>query len=742
MSDLLISLNEQQRAAVTAGDGPVLVLAGPGSGKTRVLTHRIAWLVAERQVAPWRIMAVTFTNKAAREMRSRTEKLLGEDLRDLAIGTFHSICVRVLRREAQHISLDPHFNVFDEDDQLTVIQRALQDLKVDDKRFRPQSLRTLISRAKNELIQPQDYTPRTYWEEIAGRVYQRYQEFMQANNALDFDDLLMQAVLLFRQVADVRERYQERYQHILVDEFQDTNSAQYELVRLLSGHWHNVFVVGDEDQSIYRWRGADYRNVLRFRQDFPAAKVFLLERNYRSTQIILDAANAVIAHNLHRIPKKLHTDRQTGPRITVYEAYNESDEASYVVGQIQRLTEMEGLSPGGCAVMYRTNAQSRALEDAFVAAGMPYRLVGATRFYERREIKDLLAYLRLIYNPNDDLSLARIVNIPPREIGDQTLAKLAAWARELGVSQVTALRRLRDGENSPFVAQAHMALLRFLDLLDGWIAIRRQLTPAQLLDRVLDGSGYVNYVRDGTEEGEDRWANIQELRNVAAQYNDFTPGPGDDEPDALGTFLQEIALVSDVDALTEEANAPTLLTLHMAKGLEFAAVFITGLEEGLLPHSRSLDDPDEMEEERRLFYVGITRAKEHLFLTHAFRRRAYNSDEVNEGSRFLDDIPNSLIEGRGARERQEVARAALQRETTWASAARSPRREAEQPMPAATRRPQFAAGDRVRHVLFGEGVVVNTLLTNDDEEVTVAFDGRGVKKLLASYARLEKLSRR
>ncbi len=721
MSDLLISLNEQQRAAVTAGDGPVLVLAGPGSGKTRVLTHRIAWLVAERQVASWRIMAVTFTNKAAREMRSRTEKLLGEDLRDLAIGTFHSICVRVLRREAQHISLDSHFNVFDEDDQLMVIQRALQDLKVDDKRFRPQSLRTLISRAKNELIRPQDYTSRTYWEEVAGRVYRRYQELMQANNALDFDDLLMQAVLLFRQVADVRERYQERYQHILVDEFQDTNSAQYELVRLLSGRWHNVFVVGDEDQSIYRWRGADFRNILRFRQDFPAAKVFLLERNYRSTQIILDAANAVIAHNLHRIPKKLHTDRQTGPRITVYEAYNESDEASYVVGQVRRLMEMEGLSPGGCAVMYRTNAQSRALEDAFVAAGMPYRLVGATRFYERREIKDLLAYLRLIYNPNDELSLARIVNVPPRKIGDQTLARLAAWARELGVSQVTALRRLRDGENSPFAAQAHMALLRFLDLLDGWIAIRRQLTPAQLLDRVLDESGYVNYVRDGTEEGEDRWANIQELRNVAAQYNDFTPGPGDEDSDALGTFLQEVALVSDVDALTEEANAPTLLTLHMAKGLEFPAVFITGLEEGLLPHSRSLDDPDEMEEERRLFYVGITRAKEYLFLTHAFRRRAYNSDEANERSRFLDDIPKSLISDFGIR----------------ISDFRNPQSAIPNPL-----RPQFAAGDRVRHTLFGEGVVVNTLLTNDDEEVTVAFDGRGVKKLLASYARLEKLPRR
>jgi len=752
ISDLLSSLNEQQRAAVTAGDGPVLVLAGPGSGKTRVLTHRVAWLVSERRIAPWRIMAVTFTNKAAREMRTRLEQLLGQDLRGLAIGTFHAICARILRREAPAIGLNPAFNIFDENDQLAVVKRALEDLKLDEKRFRPQTLRSTISKAKNEMITPQEYAARTYWEEVAGRVYSRYQEIMLANSALDFDDLLMQTVLLFRQAPAVREEYQERYQHILVDEFQDTNSAQYELVRILCGRWRNLFVVGDEDQSIYRFRGADYRNVLRFREEFPNARVILLERNYRSTQIILDAANAVIAHNLHRTPKRLHTDRGQGPSITIYEAYNESDEANYVVEQIRRLSESGAVPLGGSAVMYRTNAQSRALEDAFVAAGMPYRLVGATRFYERREVKDLLAYLRVIHNPNDDVSLGRILNVPPRGIGEQTVNTLDAWAGANAMSYVTALRRLKAGESGPFTNRARGPLLRFLDLLDGWIDASARLTPAQLLDRILDQSGYTSFVRDGSEEGEDRWANIQELRNVAAGYNGLAGEEGAGPRAALGAFLQEVALVADVDALSDEADAPTLMTLHTAKGLEFPAVFITGLEEGLLPHARALEDPDQMEEERRLFYVGITRAREYLFLTHAFRRRVFASDGTAAPSRFLDDIPNRLVQGRGARERQEAARAALRRETTW-TASETGRTVAWAPgqRPAASpasqgngqqdapRGSQFAPGDRVRHALFGDGVVISTSLTTDDEEVTVNFAGRGVKKLLASFARLQKL---
>ena len=732
MKELLRELNEQQQKAVTAGDGPVLVLAGPGSGKTRVLTHRIAWLIAERHVAPWQIMAVTFTNKAAREMHARTAQLLGEDLRGLTLGTFHAICVRILRREAQHIGLDPHFTIFDDNDRLAVIKRALQDLDLNEQQYRPHSMRAFIAQAKNELISAQEYTPRTYWEEVAKRVYQRYQELLQANRGLDFDDLLMQAVYLLRQVPEVRARYQERYWHILVDEFQDTNSAQYELIKLLSERWRSPFVVGDEDQSIYRFRGADYRNLQRFRRDFPDHQLFLLERNYRSTQVILDAANAVIAHNLHRTPKRLRSEHREGPPIIIYEAYNESDEANYVVTQIRALVERGELRPGDCAVMYRVNAQSRALEDAFVAAGMPYRLVGATRFYERREIKDLLAYLRLIYNPDDDLSLTRVINVPRRGIGQKTLHLLAAWAREMGVSQVEALRRLRAGAESPLSGRAKTALLSFLDLLEGWRAARGTLTPAQLLDRVLMESGYADYVQDGTPEGEERWANIQELRNVAAHYDELAPAPGDDldeangGADALGLFLQEVALVSDVDTLPESSDAPTLLTLHTAKGLEFQAVFITGLEEGLLPHARSLEDPEEMEEERRLFYVGITRAKRHLFLTYAFHRNTYGSDEPRQRSRFLDDIPASLTQGQHAYARE----LALDRMTTWEST----------PQEAAPRSPRFRSGDRVEHKLFGTGVVVSSKVTGDDEEVVVAFDGRGVKKLLASFARLRKLT--
>ena len=742
MDELLASLNEQQYTAVTADLRPVLVLAGPGSGKTRVLTHRVAWLVTQYHIAPWRIMAVTFTNKAAHEMRNRLEKLLGADSHNLTIGTFHSICARILRREGYQLGIPSNFTIFDEEAQLKAIKQVLKDLHLDDKRFPPSSVHAAISRAKNELILPEDYIPRTYWEEAVSRAYQRYQDLMWENHALDFDDLLLQAVLLFRQVAEVRERYQERYEHILVDEFQDTNNAQYELVRLLSGRWRNVFAVGDEDQSIYRWRGADYRNVMRFRQDFPDAQTVLLEHNYRSTQIILDAANAVIARNLHRTPKRLRAGQITGPYIAVYEAYNEKDEAAYVVSQIQRLTGSGELSPGDCAVMYRTNAQSRALEEAFIAAGMPYRLVGATRFYERREIKDLLAYLRLIHNPDDNFSLTRIINEPPRGIGNQTLNRLAKWARELGISQVEALRQLSKGAKGPFGNQARSSLLNFFDMLERWMQARSQLTPVQLLDRILAESGYAEYVRDGTEIGEERWSNIQELRNVMSQYNELGVAIDYDGEDPLELFLQEVALISDVDTLPEESNVPTLLTLHMAKGLEFGAVFITGLEDGLLPHLHSLDDPDELAEERRLFYVGITRAKKYLFLTYALHRLTYGSSKSGIRSRFLADIPSSLIEEDHRYDQQMPVRATLRRETTWVHNSHGqseiwpPKQEAP-PSADDIHRPQFAPGDRVRHARFGEGVVISTELTRDDEEVIVAFDGQGVKKLLASY--LEKL---
>ncbi len=773
MSDILAGLNEQQIAAVTAPDGPVLVLAGPGSGKTRVLTHRIAYLVQQRGVFPYRLMAVTFTNKAAREMRSRTERILGVEaldasasmsrggLRGLTIGTFHAICAQILRREREHTPFGGNFVIFDSDDQLRVVKAVIKELNLNDKLYRPQAMHGQISKCKNELIAPAAYEARTYWEEVAGRIYVRYQELLRANNALDFDDLLMETALLLRDNAEVRGRYQERYLHLLVDEFQDTNVAQYELVKLLLGPHRSLFCVADEDQSIYAFRGADPRNIKRLREDFPDMQQVLLERNYRSTQIILDAANEVIKHNWGRTPKTLFTERAGGPLVTVYQAYDEVDEANYVVDEIARLAAGGSFEPGDCVVLYRTNAQSRALEDAFVRRNLPYRLVGATRFYERKEIKDAIAYLRLVHNPDDSLSLARIINEPPRRIGKASEAALAQWAYLLGLSQTEALRVLAGerGElarktlspqaldEAPFANAAKTALLAFWRLLDGWIGAKHDLAVGQLLDRILEESGYSRYLRDGTEEGEGRYENLQELRTVAASYADLPAGEG------LASFLEEVALVSDSDELPEEQSAPTLMTLHTAKGLEFPVVFIAGMEEGVFPHSRSKDDPDRMAEERRLAYVGITRAKQRLYLLHAFRRTLYGSSEMYPPSQYLDDIPGELVNGQGMRTRQQQARSgfdtrsystdrrqqAAARATTWSPSGRETARPAAaapaQPPP--TRTPQFKAGQRVNHGIFGEGVVIKTELADDDEYVSVAFPGKGIKKLMASMAKLQ-----
>ncbi|HEY54178.1 MAG TPA: UvrD-helicase domain-containing protein, partial [Caldilineae bacterium] len=624
----LESLNPPQQQAVTTIHGPVLVLAGPGSGKTRVLTHRIAYLIDDIGVEPWRIMAVTFTNKAADAMRERTQALLGisDGLRGMTLGTFHRICARFLRIQAEQIGLNPRYVIFDADDQLQVVKQALRDLDIDEKRNNPRMIHAAISRAKNELLTPGNYPIQSYRDEVIARVYERYQKLLTVSSGLDFDDLLMKAVFMLRDHADIREKYQGRFEFILVDEFQDTNTAQYELVRLLAGGHGNVFVVGDEDQSIYRWRGADFRNVQRFREDYRDATVILLEQNYRSTQTILDAANAVISQNRHRTPKELFTDRGQGAKIRVHQAYDEHDEGNFILDEIARLRKTGVARPGDCAVMYRTNAQSRAVEEAFVRRGVPYRLVGATRFYNRREIKDVMAYMRLVHNPNDDISMQRVINVPPRRIGKATVNKLSAWASGLGVSLYDALRILGgDAEpaladltdSHPLAKRALGALLNFYATLQDWIDDRDSLTPAQLLDRILDESGYRDWLRDGSEEGESRWENVQELRVVSTAYDGMSLDI------ALDAFLEEVALVSDTDDYQASTDVVTLLTLHSAKGLEFGVVFITGLEEGLLPHSRSVEDPDQMEEERRLAYVGITRAKDRLYLLHTFRRATW-----------------------------------------------------------------------------------------------------------------------
>ncbi|GAB4521194.1 MAG: UvrD-helicase domain-containing protein [Anaerolineae bacterium] len=743
--DLLAGLNPQQKEAVTAGDGPVLVLAGPGSGKTRVLTHRVAWLIAEGRAHPSQIMAVTFTNKAANEMRERLNALLRGMPGVFAMGTFHSICARMLRRFGQCIGVEPNYTIFDRGDQLAVMKEVVKGLDLDDRRYPPAGMLNLISNRKNELVTPETFEARTYWEEVARRVFAEYQRVLQQNNALDFDDLLTQAVLLLQECEDVRHLYQEQYKYVLVDEFQDTNMAQYELMRLLTGKWRNPFVVGDEDQSIYRFRGADYRNVARFRADFPDAQVVLLERNYRSTQIILDAANAVIAQNPMRTRKNLHTDRKEGPPIVLYEAYSETDEARFVVEEIRRLTAEGLVRPGQCAVMYRTNAQSRALEEAFVGAGMPYHLVGATRFYDRREIKDALAYLKIVYNPHDEVSLSRVINVPRRGIGSSTWAKLLTHARAQGQSVYTVLQAGSDAVANVVGARGANALERFAVQWRSWVeANEAGERPSRLLHWILEESGYLDWVRDGTEEGQDRWENLQELLGLATQYDDLEPealGEDGDELTPLGLFLQEVALVSDADDLADDVDAPTLLTLHTAKGLEFDTVFITGVEEGLIPHARSIEDPEELAEERRLFYVGITRAKRYLYLSYATTRQAYGFADRRSPSSFLEDIPQHLLQkydllsirnrrAEGAKVHVETARG---RSVAWA-----PEPSLEQPVEA-PRVPQFIPGDRVRHKLFGEGIVIRTELRGGDEEVTVNFQGSGTRRLLASLANLVKL---
>jgi DNA helicase-2/ATP-dependent DNA helicase PcrA len=709
VEDILGELNAAQREAVEAPDGPILVVAGPGSGKTRVLTHRVAYLIKHHGVSPYRIMAVTFTNKASREMKERLQGLLGHQvLREITIGTFHAICVRILRREAEQLPYDRNFVIYDEGDQAGLIRQCLKELNLDDSDLSPRGILDSISRAKNQLIGPSEYVAPSYEFEVVARVYRRYQQLLLENNAFDFDDLLMVTVRLLRANPEVRDKYQRQYQHILVDEFQDTNLAQYVILRLLAGQHRNLFVVGDEDQSIYAWRGADYRNVQRFRDDYKDVQVILLEQNYRSTQTILETAHHVISRNPQRVPKKLWTENEPGIPVTVMEAYDGQEEAQYVLQEIGRLMDEEGYSSGDLAVMYRTNAQSRFLEEVFVRAGVPYRLVGATRFYERREIKDALAYLRVIHNPRDAVSLSRIINVPPRAIGRKTMSQLESWAAAQNVSLFDALGLLREQEDAPIAARSRGSLLSFLQLLEEFISVRREMSVLDLLDLVLDLTGYASYVRDGSEEGEDRWENISELRAVAQEYSSLPV------EDSLATFLEEVALVSDVDNLDEQAQAPCFLTLHMAKGLEFPVVFIVGLEEGMLPHSRSMETPDELEEERRLFYVGITRAQERLYLLHAFRRALFGRDELSEPSRFLGDISADVLQTHSF---AEWPTAPLERD----------------------RSSQFQDGDRVRHPQFGEGLVVSSKTLSDDEEVTVIFDGVGLKRCLVGFASLEKI---
>ena len=768
---LLAGLNPHQREAVSTVTGPLLILAGPGSGKTRVIVHRVAYLLGVEGIYPYNVLAVTFTNKAARELRERLNELVGPDLTaGLSVGTFHALCARWLRRDIKHLGRDPGFAIYDDNDQIDLVKQILKELDLDEKRTSPRAVLSAISHAKSELIGPEAYTRDAQgpWHEIVARVFGRYNQMLERHHALDFDDLLSVTVELFRQVPEVLAFYQRRYQHVMVDEFQDTNIAQYEIVKLITRESRNLCVVGDEDQSIYSWRSADIRNILNFENDFPDLKVVVLEQNYRSTSTILQVARAVIAANKQRKDKNLWTHNDKGLPVTVHEAYNEQDEAQYVLREIQRLHTAQKVPLNAIGILYRTNAQSRAIEDAFVRAGMPYRLVGGIRFYERREVKDVLAYLRLIHNPFDTVSLQRVINLPPRGIGQKTVQELLRWSTAEDISAYEALVRIASlrfdedldplAKQAPFSARARELLGAFADIVE---PIRRELpnmhSVLDVLDAILEGSGYRRFVQDGTEEGEERWANVQELRNKAQSYDEEAP------QNALGAFLEDVSLVQDVDQLDENgaaADAVTLITLHAAKGLEFPYVFLVGIEEGVLPHQRSQDDPRQLEEERRLFYVGITRAMRGLYLVRAFRRTMYGSPSTSVPSRFLRDVPAGLAlvtHARGAAgagalpawssPRQD--RPQLTREHARELAARAflplsdaePRSTGPRPPkpPRATTEPTYRAGDRVRHPTFGVGIVVSVRADPTSEIVEVNFAGAvGVKKLDTSFAPLSR----
>ncbi len=719
--NILDGLNDQQKQAVQAKPGPVLVLAGPGSGKTRVLIRRVAYLIGAMGVKPYHILAVTFTNKAAREMKTRVEEMLGMDARGLMLGTFHAACARILRREAEYLPFDSNYVIFDTDDQRSLTKQALLEVGLDTKRYPPASIHSAISNAKNELILPGNFPVSTYKDEVVRRVYERYQAYLLASNALDFDDLLLWTVNLFQNNPSVLDRYAKRFEHILVDEFQDTNLAQYTLLTYLSSFHRNIFVVGDADQSIYRWRGADYRNVLRFEEQFPDAQVVVLEQNYRSTQTILDTAVAIINQNPYRREKRLFTTKGKGKKIILRELYDDREEAAFIVNTIAEMTMRNARNPGDFAVMYRINAQSRVLEEAFLAAGLPYRLVGAQRFYGRREIKDMIAYLRLVRNPRDDVSLLRVINTPTRGIGNKTIAKLRAIAVGAATGMGDVLQDLARGEESDywqlFSSRAATVLSRFGEMLAAWVASRNVDEPLALMDRIIDDTGYQGYVDDGTDEGRDRWGNINELRRLAGEYRDL----------GMDAFLENIALVSDQDMIREENNAPTLLTLHTAKGLEFPVVFIVGLNDGVLPHSRSLEDPEELEEERRLLYVGITRAKDELFLLYTLNRSHFGYSEPAEPSRFLTDIPDELLDA-GSPGYVLKQSAYRHRAESWPS---SPEKTAE------ILECKYAVGMHILHDAWGKGLVLNSRILDGDEILDILFDSVGLKKLSASIAKLE-----
>ena len=701
-------LNAVQRDAVHHGDGPLLVLAGAGSGKTRVLTYRIAALIRERGVPPQRLLAVTFTNKAAGEMRERVERLVGRAIaRAVWMGTFHATCSRILRRSGAPIGVDPRFLIYDTDDQRALVREVSAALDVDDRQFPPIAVLAAIGRAKNELLDHVAVAARaeTFRDEVIAKLYAAYQRRLDECHALDFDDLLMRTVILFREHPATLAEYQDRFRHILVDEYQDTNHAQYTLLSVLAARHRNVCVVGDDDQAIYRWRGADVRNILEFERDYPDARVVKLEQNYRSTRRILEAASALVHHNPHRHTKVLWTENEEGDPVTLFEAFDGYDEARYT-GEVVRAHRSAGGHAGDVAILYRTNAQSRQFEEMFLRLGLPYQIVGALRFYERAEIKDLLAYLRFVYNQADEASLRRIINVPRRGIGDGTLRRLEGWGKQAGLGLWDSLGRAEDAGVGP---QARRALAEFVVLIEDLTRYASGHSARETLVQAIDATGYRRMLEaEGTDEAYARIENLDELAAVAEEV-EVTVGES-----TLEAFLQHLALVTDVDTWEDRADRVTLMTLHSAKGLEFPVVVLAGLEEGLFPHVRSIEEEAGVEEERRLCYVGMTRAKRRLILTHARQRAAFGTARPSLPSRFLAEIPEPLLA------RTVTAKSAV---SDWT----------EEPRPV----PEVVVGDHVRHKTFGAGRVLEVDGEGPRAIITVRFDGVGTKRLALGYAPLE-----
>ncbi|OGB74236.1 hypothetical protein A2V68_00505 [candidate division Kazan bacterium RBG_13_50_9] len=706
MKDLIKDLNPMQQKAVKTISGPVLILAGAGSGKTKALTSRVAYLVSQRKARPEEILAVTFTNKAAEEMRERVKRLLGlRSDRAFIISTFHSLCVRILRREIESLGKRQNFTILDANEQLTAIRQAMNQLNIDIKKYAPAAILSYISSAKSELVEPGEYAQlaQGYFQKLVAKIYPLYQAVLERNNSLDFDDLLSMTVKLFKKEPKILLRYQRLFKYVLVDEYQDTNTAQYQLVKMLAQKHRNIFVVGDDWQSIYSWRGANYRNILNFNRDYPDAKIIKLEENYRSTQTILDAAGATIEANRNRSDKKLWTKKSGGEKITVKATLNERDEGTYIIQEILRERARDPrLSLNDFVVLYRTNAQSRALEESFLKNGIPYRIVGGVRFYERREVRDILAYLKVVANPDDTISLKRIINVPPRGIGDKTWQTIY----EYGLTQLQPLGiTFKDTPLPPRAQKALLELDRILTKAQAW-----KKSLSQLFDFLTKESGYLKWLDDRTIEGETRIENVKELKSVIEKYDHLEIAL------ALMTFLEEVSLIQDTDEYNPEDAAVTLMTLHSAKGLEFEYVFIAGMEENLFPHSRSIFDQEELEEERRLCYVGITRARQKVYLTYAQERLLYGAINLSLPSRFIGDIPEELLErGRAETETGIEIEEVLEHPRTL----------------------RLKVGDKIEHAHFGKGEVVRT----SRDELVVSFGRFGTKKLARNWAPIKKCGR-